>query len=58
MRDILKIRRMIQNGGKLESFITETYFIYLSMGAKLTDIDKRLSPSPNAYNIPSKMVEK
>ena len=28
------------------------------MGAKLTDIDKRHSPSPNAYNIPSKIVEK
>lgn len=28
------------------------------MGAKLTTVDKRLAPSPDAYNIPSKMVEK
>jgi hypothetical protein len=28
------------------------------MGAKLTDIDKRTSVSPNAYNIPSKIIEK
>ena len=27
------------------------------MAAKLTAIDKRLSPSPDAYNIPSKVVE-
>lgn len=27
------------------------------MGAKISDIDKRVSPSPQAYNIPSKMVE-
>ena len=29
-----------------------------TMGAKLTDIDKRVGPSPQQYNIPSKMVEK
>ena len=28
------------------------------MAAKLSDIDKRHSPSPQAYNIPSKVVEK
>ena len=28
------------------------------MGAKLQDIDKRHSPSPQAYNIPSKIIEK
>jgi hypothetical protein len=28
------------------------------MGQKLLVIDKKLSPSPNAYNIPSKVVEK
>ena len=28
------------------------------MGAKLEAIDKRSSPSPDAYNIPSKIVEK
>ena len=27
------------------------------MGAKLTKIDKRLSPGPSAYEIPSKVVE-
>ena len=32
--------------------------VLCSMGSKLVDIDKRLSPSPQAYNIPSKMVEK
>ena len=29
-----------------------------SMGAKLTTVDKKHAPSPDAYNIPSKMVEK
>ena len=29
-----------------------------SMGAKLTDIDKRVSPGAGTYNIPSKAVEK
>ena len=28
------------------------------MGAKITDIDKRHSPGPQAYNIPSKIVER
>lgn len=28
------------------------------MGAKLETVDKRVAPSPDAYNIPSKMVEK
>ena len=28
------------------------------MGSKLTTVDKRHAPSPDAYNIPSKMVEK
>ena len=28
------------------------------MGAKLNEIDKRHSPSPNTYNIPSKIIEK
>ena len=29
-----------------------------SMGGRLKTIDKRVSPSPGAYNIPSKMIEK
>lgn len=29
-----------------------------SMGAKVNTIDKRIAPSPDAYNIPSKMIEK
>ena len=28
------------------------------MGSKLADIDKRVSPGPSVYDIPSKMVEK
>ena len=31
---------------------------FLRMGPKLKDIDKRMSPGPANYNIPSKMVEK
>lgn len=29
-----------------------------TMGARVQTIDKRVAPSPNAYNIPSKMIEK
>lgn len=29
-----------------------------SMGAKLTEIDKRVSPGAGTYNIPSKAIEK
>ena len=35
-----------------------TYHIYSSMASKLTAVDKRVSPPPNSYNIPSKIVEK
>ena len=28
------------------------------MGAKISEIDKRVSPGPSNYDIPSKMVEK
>jgi len=29
-----------------------------SMGSKVKDIDKRIIVSPQAYNIPSKLIEK
>ena len=32
--------------------------ILYSMGAKLTEIDKRVSPGAGTYNIPSKAIEK
>ena len=33
------------------------YSCYFSMGSKLVDIDKRVSPGPSVYDIPSKVVE-
>ena len=59
MIDILKTKKIYQNGGKLfYSYINSHHILFFSMGSKITDVDKRVSPGPSVYDLPSKIIEK